>query len=107
MDIDELLIDLKGLSDDEAEAKGKALYEEIYINKGNLGIHHCHDGEEVIFWKDQYKHAFYSSDNYRSNRFKKDKIARDRIERIYWIGKGIAGELPDTECWLVNDKYQL
>lgn len=105
MDIDELLVDLKGLRDDEVEAKGKELYEELYINKGNLGVHNCHDGEEVVFWKDRYEHAFYSSDSHISNRFKKDKIARDRIERIHWIGKVIVGELPDTECWLVNGKF--
>ncbi len=99
MDLKSLLVDVKGLKDDEIDALGRKLYKTIYITSGFYGIKKTHDGEDVRFWEDRFEHAFYTSSNRAKNRDDKDKLAVERIERIKWIEKVIGGDVPGSACY--------
>lgn len=101
MDLQALLLDLGGKGDGEIEATGREWYERLYITRGNCGFHECHDGEEVVFWRDRFEHAFFTSSNWARYPDRKDKLAVDRIARIRWIGEVIAGNVPKSACWEV------
>jgi hypothetical protein len=101
MRLDELLLNLDGLSDEEAEELGRREYRELYLNRGKFGVLELYKGGEVVFHEDRYEHAFRSSPNRIRNPYSKAKVARDRIERIRWIRAIIQGEVPKTECWAV------
>jgi len=102
MDLDALLFDLTGLSDEEARELARARYKELYLNRGRIGLHTAHDGEPVIFYETQFDHAFFSDkDRGRYQSFEKKLLARERVERMRWIGPLIAGKIPGSACWLV------
>jgi hypothetical protein len=102
MGLPELLIDLEGLSDEEAEERGWAEYRSLYLNRGGVGVLPLYKGEDVFFFgKDRYDHAFRTSPNRIRSPFSKTHVARDRVERIRWIGAVLRGEVPNTQCWAV------
>jgi hypothetical protein len=102
MYLDGLLLDLTGLTDDEAKELARAKYRELYLNRGRIGLYTAHDGESVIFYENQFEHAFFSNqDRGRFATFEKNVFARERVERIRWIGPLIGGEIPGSACWLV------
>ena len=102
MTLEELLINLDGLSDDAAEARGQALYEEIYLTEHHAGYIQDAKGETIVFHRDRYQHAFRTASNRSRNPYGKDKVARDRIERIKWILEVIQGRVSGTECFMVR-----
>ena len=101
MRLEELLINLDGLSDEEAEDLGRHEYRDLYLNRGKIGVLELYKGGEVVFHENRYEHAFRTSQDHRGNPYSKTVVARDRIEKMRWIRAIIAGEVPKTECWLV------
>ena len=85
VDLKALLLDLTGRGDGGVEALGRAEYCRLYAS-GGRGTVHCADGAEVVFFEDRFDHAFFTtSDRYR-RQDAKNVIARDRVERVAWIG---------------------
>lgn len=102
MTLDDLLINLDGLTDEDAEACGQALYAEIYLTHGHAGYIQDAKGETIVFHRDRYLHAFRTASDRSRNPYGKDKVARDRIERIRWILEVIQGRVPGTDCLKVR-----
>jgi hypothetical protein len=108
MTLEELLINLEGLSDEEAADLGWREYRAVYLNKGSVGVLPLYKGGEVYFHgEDRYDHAFRTSPDRIRNRFSKTEVARDRIERLRWIKAVIQGEVPNTQCWAVTPQSGL
>lgn len=98
----DLLLDLSALTDPEAESEGEKWFQSEFITRaGRSGMITAHDGEEVKFFADRYLHAFHTSKNRARQVYTKDKVARDRIERIRWIKPIIEGRVAGIECWEV------
>lgn len=98
----DLRLDLAALTDAETEAEGEKWFHQEYITRaGRSGVLTAHDGVEVKFFADRYHHAFHTSQNRARQTYAKDKVARDRIERIRWIKPIIEGRAADIECWEV------
>lgn len=99
IDLNALLLNLTGLTDLDAEALGRAEYRRLYARGGGRSSLKAYDGVEVVFFDDRFDHAFFSTtDRYRKPGAK-DLIARDRVERIAWIGPILRGEVANTQCW--------
>ena len=100
-----LLLDLNGLSDDEAEALTYEEYIRLYMDRkthrGMVGEHRTHDDEAVVFYEDRFEHAFFSSSHGARRRYVKDKFQRNRGSRVGWIGPVIQGDICGTECWRI------
>lgn len=96
-----MLLELSGKTDEEASLFGESKYRELYLQQGRSGSRRTHDDEIVIFFEDRYHHAFHSSENRARNAYAKDILARERIERMEWIGHLIEGRFPNFECWEV------
>lgn len=103
MDLQALLLDLSGCADDESlEAFARRAYAELYLDGGHVGARTTHDGHKVLFFERQFEHAFFSDESHGRFAFaRKDLLARDRIERMRWIGELVAGRVPDSVCWEV------
>lgn len=101
VDPEALRLDLIGKTDAEASKLGEARYSELYLGCGRTGSLQAHDGETVIFYKDRYHHAFHTSPDRSRHAYSKAKVARDRIERLAWIGPLIEGRFSNYECWEV------
>ena len=102
LDLEKLVVNLAGLSDQEIEQKGRDLFNRLYMTTNQRGIHKAHDGEAVYFWKRRFDHAFYEPTNWRESGTK-TVIAKARVARIKWIAEMIAGKVPDSECWLIPE----
>jgi hypothetical protein len=104
MDLNSLLISTNGLSVDDIEKMARDLYKDLYLfpNKKH-GIMQAHDNEDVYFAENRFEHAFYSTkDKPQAFSILKDKLALDRIERIKWIRELVAGKVPNSECWEID-----
>lgn len=99
IDLTALMLDLTGLTDPEAEELGRAEYKRLYAGGNGCCSLTAYDGVEVMFFDDRFDHAFFTtSDRYRKAEAK-DALARDRVERIAWIGPILRGEVANTQCW--------
>lgn len=99
IDLNALMLDLTGLTDQEAEERGRAEYRRLYARGDGCCTLTAYDGLEVMFFEDRFDHAFFTtSDRYRKADAK-DILARDRVERIAWIGPILRGEVAHTQCW--------
>jgi len=100
-----LLLDLKDLSDEDAEELTYREYIKLYTNiethTCTVGFHKTHDGEEVIFYEDRFKHAFFTSSQKTSRQYAKDEFQRNRASRVRWIAPVIRGDIEGTECWRI------
>jgi hypothetical protein len=93
------LIDLSGMSDEEAFAFGIEAYRAEFINQSqSRGQLSCHDGMPVVFWIDRYDHAFRTSSDRIRRPYGKDIVARRRIERLNWIRALITCSMPGVVC---------
>ncbi len=102
VNLTDLRLDLAALSDVEIEAEGEKLFRTEFITRNSRsGVLTTHDGVEVKFFADRYYHAFHTSHNRAHQGFAKDKVARDRIERIRWIKPIIENRAANVECWEV------
>ncbi len=85
------LVDLTGLSDDDAYELGETLYAETFLNQSDRrGELLTHDGMPLIFWWERYDHAFTTSSDRVRRAHDKDIVARTRIARFHWILKLLA-----------------
>ncbi|MGV3774106.1 MAG: hypothetical protein ACO1QB_14490 [Verrucomicrobiales bacterium] len=100
----ELLLDLSGLTEEEAYQKGEAVFRTVYTLVSTKGSIRDYLGNNVEFHLDRYHHGFRTSPDRAQRAYSKDKIAIERIERIYWIKAILQGEIIGTECWLVRPK---
>ncbi len=91
-----LLETLIGLDDIEIEEHGGRLYKQLFLITDVSGTKIAHDGQEITFSKDRFRHAFYLSP-------KKNEIDKRRVARIKWILPLTQGRVLNSECWLVND----
>jgi hypothetical protein len=100
-----LLLDLTGLSDEEAEKVAYEEYVKLYMDRrthrGMIGERRTHDDQQVTFFEDRFEHAFFSSSEGASRQYAKDKFQKSRASRIGWIGRTIKGDIEGTECWLI------
>ncbi len=96
-----LLLNLNGLSDEDAEQKTFDEYVKLYLNKtthkGMIGIHKTHDNEDILFYEWRFDHAFFESAYKTSRKYNKDKFDRIRAVRVRWIGKIIEGSINGCE----------
>jgi len=93
------LVDLTGMSDEEAFEHGWDLYQKNFLNQsGRRGELITHDGCPVIFWDNRYDHAFRTSSDRRRRPYDKDVVARTRILRIHWIAKLLACDEEGIVC---------
>ncbi len=88
-------------SDDEVEAKARASFGKLYCGGRFRGEVPMYQGGKVIFFEDRFDHAFFTSPDRARRAYSKAKLARDRIERMAWIGAMIRGAIPGVECWEV------
>jgi len=100
---DLLLLHLDDLDDDLAEKSVLRVYQDEYLNKathtGKLGVVRTHDEQEVVFFADRFKHAFFKSKNRILLPDDKSVFDRSRGERVKWIRRVISGEFEGVECW--------
>ncbi len=107
LDLNALLVQLDGFSDELALEEGRRLYTQLFNVKGARGSIHSWRGEEIRFFADRYDHAFKTSSNRARLTFSKAKVALPRIERILWIKEILESRVPNTECRHVpNDSQQ-
>lgn len=99
--LDALLLDLGDLSDEDLAYRARQLYNEIYITSGKFGVRKTHDGENIKFWENRFRHAFCRSKDFRFSNAK-DCIDRPRVERMAWIGEVVRGKVPNSACWLLT-----
>lgn len=104
-DLHQLLVDLDGLSDEEAEAEVLAIYLDLYTDNetrgGRRGERLAHDGTKVVFWEGQFEHAFRTTRDKANRPYAKVKFDRSRGRRVRWIGEIIGGNVEGVECWLI------
>lgn len=102
-----LLLDLRGLSDKDAEELTRREYIKLYLDRrtrtGIVGRRQTHDNEPVMFYEDRFDHAFFTSAHKTSRQYSKDEFQRDRARRVRWIGQIIRGNIDGTECWWIPD----
>ena len=72
-----------------------------FRGRKRIGERRTHDGQAAIFYEDRFDHAFFTSVDRTSRQFNKGRFDRLRGARVNWIGKMIAGEIENTECWLI------
>jgi len=98
-----MFLDLRGLSEIEAEQVVFDKYVELYLDHGvpprTMGVRKTHDGSDCLFTESRFGHAFFSKERYT-----KEKFDRLRGARVAWIGPVISGKIEGTECWLVPPK---
>ncbi len=102
-----LLLDLSGLSNEEAEKLTFQEYIRLYTDRkthtGMMGERQTHDGEPVVFYEDRFRHAFFTTYNRITRPYAKDRFDRVRASRVRWIGAVVRGNIPGTACWYVCD----
>ncbi len=83
------------------EAEYRQHYESMYCRR----VHHTFDGFRVFFSKQQFNDAFYES----ANRKARDKsvFARQRAERIDWIGTALREVTSELYAGWDRDKKQI
>ena len=98
-DLEALLLDIEALDSDQLLKEGMRLYRKLYLNKGHVGIHETHDGQALLFYEEQFEHAFWSSPDRWSSPYSKVRAAKERIARIKWIGHLLAGQVDGSCCF--------
>jgi len=100
-----LLLDLTGLSDEEAEKVTYQEYVKLYMDRethgGMRGERITHDGASVTFYADRFWHAFFTTHDKAQHPYDKTKLDRTRAARVRWIENVIGGKIPGTSCWFL------
>jgi hypothetical protein len=100
-DLKGMLLDLSGMGRQEIERLGSDLYRQLYLNKGKVGVHRTHDGQDLVFHSDAFDHAFYTSSDRRCHPDLKDVLRTGSVERIRWIGHVVSGCVQGSACFEV------
>lgn len=101
-ELQQLLLKLDGLTEAEVEALGKQNYFAMCDESHQKKSIQTHDGHPVLFYRNRFEHAFFTSSDRARHRDWKDKLSVDRIARIHWIRRLVAGTIPGVECWDVD-----
>lgn len=99
-----LLLSVEGLPDDEVERLGRDEYARHYLLDGGPRAWPAHDGQDVLFFPDAFDHAFFASTDRARHPDRKNRIARDRVERVRWIKEVIAGNVEGSACWETHER---
>lgn len=98
-----LLLDLSGLSDEQARIKTCEEYNRLYMDRHTytcmIGERKTHDNQTVIFYEDRFEHAFNTSIEGAYSQLKKDKFDRNRAVRVRWIDEVIQGNIQGIEYY--------
>jgi hypothetical protein len=100
-DLNSLLVDLRGLSDEQACQFAADCYKKEYLNSGVVALHDLHDGEITLFHATRFEHAFFTSSQIKGQIESKNTLDRSRIARIHWIKQIISGNVDKSACWEV------
>lgn len=98
MDLLKLVVSVDGLSDPDASNLGQNYYFNDCVKTHPKGIISAHDGQEIHFWADRFIHAFYTTSD-QKRPYLKDKVARERIERVLWVKPTVTGQALQSTCW--------
>lgn len=99
--LNDLLLNLYGMSNASMEELGRDLYSRVYLNQGHFGLHKTHDGELLIYFQSQFEHAFFTTSDRRYFKEGKDILRPPSIARIHWIGEVVAGNVRGSACYAV------
>lgn len=98
-----LLLDLTGLSNEEAEEKTYQEYIRLYTDtqtkSGRRGELTLHDGEKAVFFEDRFEHAFFTSAYKTYRKYNKGAFDEKRAIRIRWIREILTGKTSGVEGW--------
>lgn len=103
VNLDAILLPTDGLEDAQIESSARSIYSSTFLGGNKVGTSQCHDGSRVLFFADQFDHAFYTSSNRSRYPDKKDIIALERVQRINWIKPVIEGKVTKTACYQFFD----
>lgn len=103
VNLDAILLLTDGLADSQIESSARSIYSSTFLGGKNVGTSQCHDGSLVLFFADQFEHAFYTSSNRSRYPDKKDIIALERVQRINWVKPVIEGKVAKTACYKYFD----
>lgn len=105
IDLATLVLDFSKHNSDEKERVARELYSSVYLEPGkDKGTHTLHDGESVVFFGNQFNHAFYTTNDSINFEDRKNTFAIERARRLKWIGPVIEGKVGNTECWEVSGR---
>src|SRR6267142_2806182 len=99
--LEHLLVDLKALDHTQIQDLGRNLYAELYLNRGHFGIHRTHDNAVLIFHKNQFDHAFFTTSDRMVHPERKDVLRKASVERIRWIEPVVTGRIVGSACFEV------
>jgi hypothetical protein len=69
--------------------------------RGHFGTHKTHDDDLLVCHGRTFEHAFYTTSDRYDHPERKDVLRRGSVERMYWIGKLVAGEVTGSACFEV------
>jgi hypothetical protein len=81
--------------------EGFALYRDLYLTKGRIGVQQTHDGQIVLFHEDRFEHAFQTTSDKFCSPERKDVADAQRVARIRWIRPVVTGMVTGTACFEV------
>jgi len=100
VDLDSLLIDVKGMDFPEVERIGREAYEQLYLQSSTQGVLNTHDGYNVFFFADSFDYGFFTRSEWQISTIK-DIVDRRRVRRVKWIREFIAGNVANSQCWQI------
>ncbi len=100
-ELQNLLIGIDHLDATELERIGRKLYRELYLDNDHNGVRRTHDCNLLMFYADQFDHAFFTSSDRLCHPDRKDILRPGSIERIRWIGPVVSGVVEGSACFAV------
>ncbi len=101
LNLDNLLLDISSVSDVDLDDFARKNYFEMFVKSGACGTLKCHDNQDVLFWKNQFDHAFYTPKKWEETTIKQI-VDKRRVQRMTWIQPLIKGEVPNSQCWHIQ-----
>lgn len=101
LSLEHLLVDLRTVDDKQVQGLGRNLYGQLYLNRGHVGVHRTHDGAVLIFHKNQFDHAFFTTSDRLCHPERKDVLRKASVERIRWIEPVVTGRVVGSACFEV------
>lgn len=95
--LEEMLVDCGA----DGADMGRRLYAEIYLNRGYFGLHRTHDGDLLLYHKQQFEHAFYTTSDRWGHPDRKDVLRVVSVQRIRWIDALVRGQVVGSACFHV------
>ena len=103
----QLLLNLNDMEDEQAIATVRREYARLYLDRPEVGERRTHDGQLVLFFGNQFDHAFFTTGDRVNRLYGKTAFSRARGERIRWIKAMLEGEIDGVGCWRIRtDRWQ-